>query len=102
MPVDIFLPFLPTKNVGYITSIDPISQPPFDIFSWQTFMALNWPADTSKSLAGNDDLPRVWEQYPDADTLMHGKQRHPEAHQYLMANPHAKAFSQFSKHSENI
>jgi len=89
-------------NLGYNTSIDPLQQPPFDIFSWQTFVALNWPADTSKSLVGNDHLPRVWEQYPDADTLMHGKKNRPEVHQYLMENPHAKIFSQFSKHSENI
>ncbi len=55
---------------GYSSELTPTIQPPFDIFSWQTFVALNWPADDSgKPLGGNigdhPDAPRVWESYKD-------------------------------------
>lgn len=58
-------------------AVDSVSQPRFDAFSWQSFVALNWPADS----AGNP-LPvqigdsaaalRVWERYADAATLFWG------------------------------
>ncbi len=43
-------------------------QKAFDLFSWQSFIALNWPADNGGSpLAGkisdNPAAPRVWEKY---------------------------------------
>ncbi len=49
----------------------PAAQRLFDIFSWQSFIALNWPAgsngqaDTNKTLA-DSATPRVWEYYVDA------------------------------------
>ncbi len=49
----------------------PAAQRWFDIFSWQAFLALNWPAlpdgepDNSKTLADRS-TPRVWEHYIDA------------------------------------
>ncbi|MBK1790167.1 hypothetical protein [Persicirhabdus sediminis] len=52
---------IPEENI-------PLAQRWFDIFSWQTFLALNWPADasgnpdTSKTLSDNSS-PRVWEGF---------------------------------------
>jgi hypothetical protein len=59
---------------GYSSTLDPKIQPPFDIFSWQTFVALNWPADNSgnpvgKSIGDNPDAQRVWEYYKDASEV---------------------------------
>jgi hypothetical protein len=56
--------------LGYDSRIDSIKQPPFDVFSWQTFVALNWPADDSgnpvgNSINGNPTNMRVWEYYID-------------------------------------
>jgi hypothetical protein len=51
---------------GYSTLI-PVCQQPFDDFSWQSFVALNWPlTDLSQ--------PRPWEQYPDPDSIFNGAQ----------------------------
>ena len=57
-------------GMGYSSELTPKIQPPFDIFSWQSFVALNWPADsTGKPLGGkigdHPDAPRVWESYKD-------------------------------------
>ena len=59
-----------TFGVGYDSFLDSIHQPPFDVFSWQTFIALNWPADSAGKPIGNSitdsvDAPRVWEHYLD-------------------------------------
>jgi hypothetical protein len=59
---------------GYSASFDSIHQPYFDRFSWQTFVALNWPSDTSGKVKTSDILTdenslRVWEYYADPDTV---------------------------------
>jgi hypothetical protein len=59
-----------TFQFGYTSILDSSFQPKFDIFSWQTFIALNWPADANgKPLPGpissNTSAPRVWEFYND-------------------------------------
>lgn len=59
-----------TFGVGYDSFLDSVHQPPFDVFSWQTFVALNWPADSAGKPTGSSisDLPnanRVWEYYKD-------------------------------------
>jgi hypothetical protein len=54
------------KNVGYETLL-PVCQQPFDDFSWQSFVALNWPLS---SLAN----PRPWETYIDPDEIFNGLQ----------------------------
>ncbi len=66
LPIDV------TENFGfgYSGSLTPVFQPPFDIFSWQTFIALNWPADSlgqprNCSLGDYPGAPRVWENYTD-------------------------------------
>lgn len=73
LPYDVKLPTL----AGYTAHLDPNLQPPFDIFSWQTFAALNWPADSAGNPMGNSigDHPgalRVWEYYPDFTELFGG------------------------------
>ncbi len=55
---------------GYDSNLDSLKQPPFDLFSWQSFVALNWPADkygnpTGNSIGDNKQNPRVWEYYKD-------------------------------------
>jgi hypothetical protein len=45
-------------------------QPPVDVFSWQTFIALNWPADSTgkplnTAISSSPNAPRVWEYYSD-------------------------------------
>lgn len=64
-PQDVNLP----TQAGYTAHLDPNLQPPFDVFSWQTFIALNWPADSAGNPVGNfndhPDALRVWEYYPD-------------------------------------
>jgi len=67
LPIDISEVF---PNVGYESDLDSIHQPPIDVFSWQTFIALNWPADasgkpTGSSIADLPNAPRVWEFYQD-------------------------------------
>lgn len=64
---------------GYSTELTPTIQPPFDIFSWQTFVALNWPADSAgnpmgSNFAANPGAPRVWESYPDIEEIFNDKQ----------------------------
>ena len=49
-------------------NLEKNAQNPFDIFSWQTFVALNWPADEAGVAIGepigtHPHLPRVWQSY---------------------------------------
>ncbi|MDP4261970.1 MAG: hypothetical protein Q8941_05510 [Bacteroidota bacterium] len=73
LPYDVNLPF----QAGYTAHLDPDLQPPFDIFSWQTFVALNWPADSagnpmSGSIGDHPDALRVWEYYTDFAEIFGG------------------------------
>ena len=59
---------------GYTAILDPYIQPPFDVFSWQTFAYLNWPADANgrplgDKIGGYPDTARVWESYTDLAEL---------------------------------
>lgn len=77
-----FCSFLPydvdvSTGVGY-DEFTPVCQTPFDWFSWQTFIALNWPANPdgsamNVSLTAAPDAPRVWEMYEGPDDIF-GKQ----------------------------
>lgn len=54
-----------------------VAQDNFDWFSWQMFVALNWPADGSgKPLADpigkHPDAPRVWESYKSPEQVFPG------------------------------
>ena len=49
-------------------NLEKNAQNPFDIFSWQTLVALNWPADDAGTPIGEPigtrpNLPRVWQSY---------------------------------------
>ncbi|MBD1365105.1 hypothetical protein IDJ77_14885 [Mucilaginibacter sp. ZT4R22] len=57
-------------GLGYDSFLDSLHQTPFDIFSWQTFIALNWPANAAgnpigTSITDSVNAPRVWEHYQD-------------------------------------
>lgn len=59
-----------TFGVGYDSFLDSLHQIPFDVFSWQTFIALNWPSDSTgkpigASITDSPNAPRVWEHYKD-------------------------------------
>jgi hypothetical protein len=55
-------------------SIDAF-QPDFDVYSWNIFIALNWPpgpdgnADPSKKIGENGDNDTVWEHYRDVSDI---------------------------------
>lgn len=53
---------------GYQAELDSAHQPPFDIFSWQAFVALNWPAGSdgkplSSPIGSAPEAKRVWEYF---------------------------------------
>ena len=64
------------------------NQQRYDMFSWQTFIALNWPADTSKANYGKadqkksigDDGDRVWETFIPPELVFKDWGVHPEAY----------------------
>jgi hypothetical protein len=51
---------------GY-AQINPVCQQPFDDFSWQSFVALNWPL-------GDLSQPRPWERFTDPDQIFNPPQ----------------------------
>jgi hypothetical protein len=51
---------------GYST-LNPVCQQPFDDFSWQSFVALNWPLNDLSQ-------PRPWEGYIDPDSIFNAAQ----------------------------
>jgi hypothetical protein len=78
-PVVAFSPRIPpevpfARPAGYAT-LDPKNQPVFDIFSWKSFAAVNWPmTPTGNPLAAgfpfkNNQAPRQWEQWADPMTI---------------------------------
>ncbi len=60
---------------GYGSILAPGTQQDFDNFSWQSFVALNWPADTSgrpipkMSIGVDPARPRVWDYYKLAEEV---------------------------------
>lgn len=71
-PPIVLSPMIPGDvNVTATTvSIDTF-QPDFDVYSWNTFIALNWPpgadgnADPTKTIGQNGDNDTVWQHYAD-------------------------------------
>jgi hypothetical protein len=75
LPRDVdFMVGAPGKpKAGYSTFI-PTCQKPFDWFSWQTFVALNWPSDSVGNplpvqIGQTPNAPRVWESYSTLDEV---------------------------------
>jgi hypothetical protein len=67
-------PLITFNMIGYDSRMSPQTQPPFDLFSWQSFVALNYPADANgnpinSAFRTNDTSLRVWEHYVLADTV---------------------------------
>ena len=72
-PHDKVCPVLPKDNTDFDASfiylnLEKNAQNPFDIFSWQTFVALNWPADEAgvpmgEPIGTHPSQPRVWQSY---------------------------------------
>jgi hypothetical protein len=65
--------------LGYTSFLDSAHQTPFDVFAWQSFIALNWPSDKAGNPVGSIyDQPnslRVWEYYQDpAQVFGHNNQ----------------------------
>src|SRR5262245_18703188 len=73
-PNDQLCSFLPhdvivTLDNGY-SALGAVQQRPFDNFSWQSFIALNWPANPDGTpsqgpIGSQPDAQRVWEFYAD-------------------------------------
>ena len=64
------LPFDATFGSSTSLTIDQVQQG-FDIFSWASFIALNWPSNPDGTpmdgpITSNPTAPRVWEAYIDA------------------------------------
>ena len=72
-PYDELCAALPKDNTDFDASfiyhsLEKNAQNPFDIFSWQSFIALNWPANKDGtphhgSIGSQPNLPRVWQFY---------------------------------------
>lgn len=78
-PANNLCPYLPYDvneafTLGYDSFLDSLHQIPFDVFSWQTFVALNWPSDSAgkpvgDNLSDHPGSPRVWEHFTDPATV---------------------------------
>jgi hypothetical protein len=88
----------------------PATQVRFDAFSWQSFVALNWPSDGAGnplpgSFTDNPGAPRVWEGWTNASTLFYGDSGStPCATQLRTAAPggHRKVLMQMAKNGQVI
>ncbi|XLS30634.1 hypothetical protein ACJD0Z_07360 [Flavobacteriaceae bacterium M23B6Z8] len=86
---------------GYSSKLSPEFQPSFDVFSWQTFVALNWPSDASGNPLGNltdtPDALRVWEHYTDVNELFQSNSEALETRQDLTGEKPTRFFYLDSK-----
>ena len=61
----------PDATFGKVFTLDSL-QHDFDVYSWQAFVALNWPAgadgqaDTAQTIGADGDNPTVWEGYKES------------------------------------
>ena len=81
---------------------DSLEQTPLDLFSWQTFAALNWPSDDSGNPTGNimdNNLTaqRVWERYQDPEEVFGNPQGQLVLHLNASKQASLKFFHMFSK-----
>jgi hypothetical protein len=87
---------------GYSGSLDSVHQPPFDEFSWQSFVALNWPADSAgKPLPGpfkdDPEALRVWESYADPVQVFTAVNPLHKSLANAVRSTHVKSFYMMSK-----
>ena len=72
-PHDALCAVVPKDNTDFDASfiylnLEKNAQNPFDLFSWQSFVALNWPATEAGvpvdgQIGAHPNLPRVWQSY---------------------------------------
>ncbi len=91
---------------GY-QGLSPTTQPCFDIFSWQSFLALNWPANNDGSPSGNSitanpDAPRVWEYYQEPSEVFGSNEHLLPFGGMFKKEPGLKGFYMFSKLSNAL
>ena len=99
--VDIFL------NNGY-QGLTPETQPCFDVFSWQSFVALNWPSNadgtpmTGSSFTTAPQAMRVWEHYTDPAVIFQTNEELLPFSGPLKQSSGLKGFRMFAKLSHEI
>lgn len=81
------------KQAGYST-FEPACQNAFDWFSWQSFVAINWPSDASGTplkipLNEQPNAPRVWESYYTLPEVFDGAARN--GTEYMLLGQNTKA-----------
>ncbi|MBL7703368.1 MAG: hypothetical protein JNM14_14045 [Ferruginibacter sp.] len=86
---------------GY-QGLSPTTQPCFDIFSWQSFIALNWPANpdgspSQGSITSNISSPRVWEYYKQPSEVFNTNEHLLPFSGMYRAEPGLKGFYTFTK-----
>jgi hypothetical protein len=107
LPYDVREIFGDDYNTDLIKFTNPASkdsaqQTPLDLFSWQTFVALNWPADGSGNPTGsimdtNLKQQRVWEHYTDPAEVFNDPQSTLALHLKTSKENSRKFFYMFSK-----
>lgn len=115
-PHDQPCPFVPhdvtvSLQAGY-SQLSPQDQRPFDNFSWQLFLALNWPADAQGNplpgpINANPEAPRVWMFYPTPQDVFHldfpgGLSAHPAACEGVGDRPGLPVFQLTAKNDHAI
>ncbi|WP_298902065.1 hypothetical protein [uncultured Psychroserpens sp.] len=90
---------------GYSSVLAPEIQPSFDNFSWQSFVALNWPSDASGKPIGSNitDYPdslRVWERFTEASKVFSAGDK--SLAEFKSKNPKSKIVSQDSKVADDL
>jgi len=96
---------LESISLGYATDSttanDSAKQTPLDLFSWQTFIALNWPADQNGNPTGDiftdNTSPRVWEHYTDPKEVFNNDGGTLILHLSMAKKSSKKFFYMFSK-----
>lgn len=112
LPYDVRENFGNDYNTGSInfdtpTKTDSALQTPLDVFSWQTFVALNWPADGSGKPTGSIMDPtqsqkRVWEYYTDPADVFNAVSGPLALHMSATKQANGKLFHLFSKSPHGI
>lgn len=98
--VDIFL------NNGY-QGLTPSTQPCFDVFSWQSFLALNWPANSDGSpvkgsITDDPQSMRVWEYYTDPAVIFETNEQLLPFNGPVKQSSGAKGLRMFAKLSHEL
>jgi hypothetical protein len=93
-------------TAGY-QGLTPTTQPCFDIFSWQSFVALNWPANPDGSpsqgpITSDISAPRVWEYYKQPSEVFGTNEHLLPFGGIYRAEPGLKGFYTFTKLSNTL